>query len=234
MKTARLVVGLTLVCFPLAVQVPFGLLAIRFGYPDILLAGGSEVLPRFHAGGTSLVLTWYFYALCTLGLLPTALMLPEALDQRGRLAQFSVVAGVTAGLTQLLGLLRWTLVVPMLAQRWVERPLEQAAIEQSYELQHRLFGALVGEHVGQLFMGLWTVAVALLLLRTGGPRWLAVGGLVAGGLFLLGLGAGLARALPLPAALGQVPMLAFVLWSAWSVALGGLLLRRRNRSQKGE
>ncbi len=78
----RLVIGLSLIAFPLAVQVPFTLLVERFSYPDILLRSADEVLTRFHAGGSAMVFTWYAYALCTLGLLFVA-TLSGAAAQRG-------------------------------------------------------------------------------------------------------------------------------------------------------
>jgi hypothetical protein len=84
-----------------------------------------------------------------------------------------------------------------------------------------------GEHVGQLFMGVWTALASALLLRALGSRLLAVAGFLASALFLVGLGAGLSRAVPLPAALQQVPMVAFIAWSLWSIAAGVTLLRCR-------
>jgi hypothetical protein len=86
---------------------------------------------------------------------------------------------------------------------------------------------LLGEHVGQLFMGVWTALASLLLLRALGSRVLAGLGFLAAALFLVGLGAGLSRAVPMPAALQQLPMVAFILWSLWSIATGVALLRRR-------
>ena len=41
MSRQRLAVGLSLVAFPLVVQVPFNLLVVRFSYPDILLRGAA-------------------------------------------------------------------------------------------------------------------------------------------------------------------------------------------------
>lgn len=125
-----------------------------------------------------------------------------------------------------MGLLRWTLVVPYLAARWVEHPEQHAFIEIAYETQHRLFGVMIGEHVGPLFMGLWTMAVSVMLSRADAPKWLSVVGWVSGVMFLLGLGSGLSRAVPMPSFVQLLPMLAFIGWSLWAIATGVLLIVR--------
>lgn len=219
--------GLVMVAFPLAVQAPFGWLAATFSYPDILLRPPDEMLVRFHAGGAAMVWAWYAYAACTAGLLAMAVLLPRVLGARGAVAQASVALGVVAAVAQALGLLRWVLVVPWLAARWVEDPGARPALAVAYEVQHRLFGVVLGEHLGQAAMGGWTLAAAVLLARAGAPRWLVGLGAVCGGLFWLGLGAGLVRVVPLPAAVGQVPVVAFVLWSGWCVAAGVGVLRSK-------
>ncbi len=200
MNRQRLVAGLSLIAFPLAVQVPFTLLIRRFSYPDILLRGADEVLTRFHAGGSEMVWTWYLYALCTLGLGFVATLLPDALGQHGPIARSSVVSGVIAALVQLFGLLRWVLVVP--------------------------FITMLGEHVGPLFMAVWTTTASLMLLKAHAPKVIAVAGFVSAVLFLAGLGSGLSRAVPMPAFVQPLPMVAFIVWSVWALATGVLLVVR--------
>jgi hypothetical protein len=230
MNRQRLAVGLSLIAFPLAVQVPFTLLVERFSYPDILLRPADEVLTRFHAGGNAMVWTWYAYALCTLGLAFIATLLPDALEQKGAVARASVVSGVIAAIAQLLGLLRWTLVIPFLATRWVEHADQHQALEVAYEVQHRLFGVLLGEHVGPLFMATWTALVSVMIVKTNGSRAIAGAGFVSAVLFLGGLGSGLSRAVPMPALVQPLPMLAFIVWSVWAVATGALLVIRARRA----
>jgi hypothetical protein len=47
----------------LAFNSAFALLAARFDYPDILREPTADVLAKFRAGGTSLVLLWWAFAL---------------------------------------------------------------------------------------------------------------------------------------------------------------------------
>lgn len=226
MNRKTLLAGVTLIAFPLLVQVPFSLLAAKFSYPDILSRPAHEVLTRFHDGGSAMIWTWYAYALCTLGLGLAASLLPEALGQKGTtVARVSVIAGVIASVAQLLGLLRWTMVVPFLASRWVEHPEQRQVLELAYEVQHRLFGVMIGEHVGQLFMALWTALASVLLLQAGRSKMVASVGFVSAFLFITGLGAQLARSLTMPAFVLHLPMLAFVAWSVWAIAAGVSVLR---------
>ena len=118
------------------------------------------------------------------------------------------------------------MVVPFLASRWVEHPEQRELLELAYEVQHRLFGVMIGEHVGQLFMGAWTALVSVLILRARGPRILAAVGFSAAALFIGGMGAQLARAVSMPGFVQQLPMIAFIAWSAWAIATGVLVALR--------
>lgn len=227
MKTQRLVAGIALILFPVAVQVPFGLLAARFSYPDILTRDAGEVLTRFQAGGPAMVWTWYAYALCTLGLAVIATLLPRALGQTGPVAQLSTLSGVLASVAQLFGLLRWTMVVPFLAERWVANPEQRPALEVAYEVQHRLFGVMIGEHGGQIFMGAWTALASVLLWRAGAFKAIPLAGFAAAALFIAGLGAQLGRAVPVPDALDHAPLYAFIVWSLWAIGAGLVLVLGR-------
>ena len=61
--TAATVAGVLLIALPLAFNAAFALLAARFDYPDVLRRPTGEVLARFAAGGTPLVLLWWAFAL---------------------------------------------------------------------------------------------------------------------------------------------------------------------------
>jgi hypothetical protein len=68
--SAVTIAGLLLIAVPLAFNVAFGLLAARFDYPDVLREPTGEVLAKFRAGGTPLVLTWWAFALTALLMVP--------------------------------------------------------------------------------------------------------------------------------------------------------------------
>jgi len=87
----------------------------------------------------------------------------------------------------LIGFLRWVFVVPSLADSYVAGDAAtQAAVAAAWTAQHQFGGALLGEHLGQLLVIAWSLAVSVLVVRTGVlPRWIGWSGLIVSGLYLL-------------------------------------------------
>jgi cytochrome bd-type quinol oxidase subunit 2 len=111
------IAGLVVIAVPLAFNGAFALLAARFDYPDILRLPTSEVLARFRAGGTSLVLIWWSFALSALLMVPLVVLLSSAIDDAdSTLLALATSVGVLAALVQFLGLVRWPFLVPYLAR----------------------------------------------------------------------------------------------------------------------
>ena len=67
--------GALLVVLPVMFNLCFALLARSFDYPDILRRPTSEVLSRFRAGGSRLLLLWWAFALTAILLAPVAVLL---------------------------------------------------------------------------------------------------------------------------------------------------------------
>jgi len=63
-----------LIAVPLGFNAAFALLAARFDYPDILRRPTPEVLTRFSAGGTGLLLLWWGFAMTAVLFAPVALL----------------------------------------------------------------------------------------------------------------------------------------------------------------
>lgn len=229
---ARLVLGAGLALVPLLVQVPFNVLVATFDYPDILRQPAGEILVRFAAGGHGLLWTWYAYALCLVPFLLIVIALPDVLEMPvGRRALVRALGTISA-VTQLVGLLRWTLVVPALAAAYTEPLASEAtrnAVAVAFDLQHRLFGNLLGEHLGQMTLALWTFLVA----GHETNRVLRTLGRLGAGLFLLGLADGLLTVVPLPgsALIAEVPLVAFLIWTVWLVATGVRVMRAAWRAR---
>jgi hypothetical protein len=57
--TTQVLTGLLLLVLPVAYNGLYILLARGFDYPDILRQPTSQILDRFAAGGSRLVLTWW-------------------------------------------------------------------------------------------------------------------------------------------------------------------------------
>jgi hypothetical protein len=209
-------------------NVTFTLLAKRFEYPDILRRPTSEILERFRAGGASLVLLWWAFALSGVLLIVSVVLLGMALGADA-LVVVATTVGVIAGLVQLLGLLRWVYLVPMLARVDADPALDtvhRAANDAVFAAQHRYLGVGVGEHLGYLFTGLWSVLIGIAVIQgTTIPSWLGWPGVVVGAGLVAGsaefLGPNEERGWPLAGA--AIPIV-YIAWSLWLLGLGIALL----------
>jgi hypothetical protein len=226
--SVEIAAGVVLVAAPLWFNANFALLAKRFEYPDILRRSTSEVLERFRAGGSGLILLWWTFMLSGLLLIAGVVLLGQVLGFAG-IVPVAVTVGVLAGLVQMLGLLRWVYAVPALARAYTDPTLEpdqrevQAAV---FRALHQYLGVGVGEHLGYLFTGLWSVLIGLGVVQgTALPSWLGWPGVVVGAGLVVGsgefLGPNEERGWSLAGA--AMPFL-YIAWSVWLLAIGIALL----------
>src|SRR3954451_13513950 len=115
--TTATIAGLLLIVVSIAFNAAFALLAARFDYPDILRQPTAEVLSRFRAGGTPLVLMWWGFALTAVLMVPLVVLLSRAIDDADpTLLAAATTVGVLAAAVQFLRLVRWAFLVPYLAR----------------------------------------------------------------------------------------------------------------------
>lgn len=179
-------IGFVLV--PILFNVFFGILAKNFEYPDILRHPTGEVLKKFSSGGSSLILTWWAFMLTAVAFVPIATAIPSIVNSTNQtLNTLVVVTGLTAGLVQFIGLSRWVFLVPFLA-RESSRADEQRkiAIDIVFQSANRFLGVAIGEHLGYLFTGLWSISASCLFIKIDQPNYpLGITGILAGVLLLI-------------------------------------------------
>ena len=229
--TVEVVTGAFLIAVPIAFNLAFFALARAFDYPDILRREPDEILRRFAAGGSGLLLRWHALLLSAIAMLPLAALLGVVLAASPELTVLTVTTGVAAALVQALGLARWPFAVPELARRYIAADGPDAAatrrsIEVVFVTLHRFFGVGIGEHLGYLLTGLWTLLVAASILSTAVvPVWLGLIGLPIGVALLIGT---LEFVGPNErdgwAIAGTIVPIAYIAWSLWLIALGVLLI----------
>ncbi|HWD44177.1 MAG TPA: DUF4386 domain-containing protein [Actinomycetota bacterium] len=229
--TTQVLTGLLLLVLPVAYNLFFTLLARGFGYPDILRQPTDQVLARFAAGGSRLVLIWWGFAMSAVLFAPAVVLVSATLaDADPTVLALATAIGLLAALVQFLGLVRWPFAVPYLARLAGDpatTPATRDAVEVVFQTLHRYLGVAVGEHLGCLLTGTWTALAGVALLQSGllHPLLGSVGLLLAP-LFVLGslefVGPFEARGWKLA---GTLVPLAYIGWSVWLLALGvGLLL----------
>lgn len=225
--------AILLIVVPVLFNVAFVALGRAFEYPSILRKEPDEILRRFAAGGSALLLRWELLLLSALAMLPLAALLAVALAAPLVWSVLAVVLGTSAALVQALGLARWPYGVAELARRYQAAPAgpegdaARETVVVTFATLHRLLGVGVGEHLGYLLTGLWTLAVAGSILATAVlPAWLGMLGIPIGAAILVGtfefVGPYERNGWKLA---GVVVPIAYLAWSAWLIALGiGLLI----------
>jgi drug/metabolite transporter (DMT)-like permease len=225
----RRATGILFVVGAVAFAAASTVLSSTFDWPDILREPSADVLPAFESGGKALVWTWFATAWTYGLLLVPILLLPAALGRRHDAAlRAATYLGATSIVLSVIGFLRWVFVVRPLADSFVGGDaVTQAAVTAAWTAQHHFGGALLGEHLGQLFAVAWSATVSALVVRTGAlPRWLGVAGLLASGVYLLNQGDILGTAIPGFPVWDLAGLLGSALWGLWILGLGVLLLRR--------
>jgi hypothetical protein len=201
----------------LLVNVAFTGLGMVFGYPDVLKHPAVDVLASFRASQGA-VSAWFL--LLAVG---AALLAPVAIGV-GRLSdaqamRWAVRAGVAAAVVQVVGLLRWPLLVPGWA---AAAAAGDPAAEEAFVTANRVLGNLIGETSGYLLTAAWTALVLVALGTAFAGRLFVVVGAVSAALILLGV----ASPLDLPL-VDLANFVGYVLWSGWLVAFAVVLLVRR-------
>ena len=219
-----------LVLLPLAFNAFFLLLGRRFDYPAILRKPTGDILSRFQAGGVSLKLGWFGFMLTAVLLAPAASLLAQVLARDGIVvASLTSLIGVLAAVVQFLGLARWPFLVPALARAYTDPGSSEARREATtivFEAFHRYLGVGVGECLGYLLTGAWTILVGVAMLRSSVfDPWLAWPGIAIGSLLLVGslefVGhfeeGGWKFA-------GSIIPITYIAWSLWLILSGIVLL----------
>lgn len=218
------ITGLVLIGVPIGFNLVFFALGRAFEYPNILRKPTDYILKRFAAGGSRLIALWYLFALTSLCAIPMALLFQQVFaDQNPQLAGVSAILGVLSGLVQAMGLFRWTFLVPKLAEQYNDpaaTPAVRDTVGVVFHAFHEYIGVAVGEHLGYLFTGTWSIAVSIMMLSsTVFSPIIGILGIVSAVGIMTGL---LEPAGWKPA--GMINAMSYILWSLWLIISGIVLI----------
>lgn len=216
-------IGWLLIAGAIGVFIPYTMLTITFEYPDILRQDTAIILTKFHEGGSKLIFTWFAFALVGIPLLPAYILIGTKLENKSSLARVATTIGIIGLIVQMIGLLRWTFVVPVLADAFVNATNDttRTAAIVAFKTIHQFAGVLLGEHLGQLFTIIWTVLISISFSRLKlFPKWVNLLGVVSAFIYLL------AQAELLSTVISGFPvwdMAGFIgstLWLIWLIIIG--------------
>jgi hypothetical protein len=218
------IMGLVLILLPIAFNVVFFALGRAFEYPNILRKPTDYILKRFAEGGSRLIALWYAFAVTALLAIPMALLFQLVfIDQQPQLAAISAIVGVLSGLVQAMGLFRWTFLVPTLAKQYnagTATPATRDAVAVVFHAFHQYVGVAIGEHLGYLFTGAWTILISVMMFTS--PIFSPLLGIF-GIISALGIMVGLFEPAGWKPA-GAINAISYIVWSLWLVISGVILI----------
>jgi hypothetical protein len=202
-------------------NVAFTALGSVFNYPDVLDEPAGQVLTDF-ADHQSAVGGWFLVLA-----LSAALLAPVAI-RVGRLSahramRIAVPIGIAAAAVQVVGLLRWPLLVPGYASDAASGDSAAAAsARDSFSTASDVLGTAIGETLGYTLTAAWTVLVIVALGRRYAGTWFRVLGGASAALVFIGV----LSPLDLPG-VDMANFVGYVLWSVWLIAFAVLILVRQ-------
>jgi hypothetical protein len=235
METNNKVIGSLLITGAVALLIPYIWLTIVFEYPTILRQDTGIILTKFHEGGSALIWTWFAFALTGLPLLPSYVLLGQKLENKAPLVRVATTFGLIGLIVQMVGLLRWTFVVPVLADTYIHATdaATQAAAIVSFRTIHQFGGVILGEQLGQLFTIIWTVLMSLSFVRVGIlPRWINALGILSSAIYLLAQAELFATVLPGFPVWDMAGFVGSTLWLLWLVMVGFQFLTNQKATHK--
>lgn len=228
--TFRKLGGIFFIVGAVLVNIPYTLLIMKFDYPDILRLPTAEILTRFNAGGDALIYTWLAFAWVGLPMLFGAMMLKRILaDEHAPFLESATTLGVIGFIVQVIGLLRWVFVVPVLARLYTDPGTDaatQAAVAAVFTAVHQFGGVILGEHLGQFLIILWMSIISGILYRSKMfSKWVARLGWFASAVYLLAQTELLATAIPTFPVVDWAGLVGSLLWLAWMIVVGVYLVK---------
>lgn len=222
------VIGSLLITGAVTLLIPYNILIFTFDYPDILRQDTATVLNKFHEGGSTLILTWFAFAITGIPLIPAYILIGQELENKTNIARIATTLGLIGLIVQMIGLMRWTFVVPVLADTFVNATDDatRTAAIVAFKMIHQFAGVILGEHLGQLFTIAWTLMISVALQRLMAiPRWVSYLGYVASVIYLLAQAELFATVIPSFPVWDPAGFLGSTLWLTWLIVLGVFYLR---------
>jgi hypothetical protein len=141
-------------------------LQAAFDFPDILREPAADRLTLFASKESIIIPTYWIYAMTGLLQVAFSVMLWRVSRVRDTaLGQLAVVFGILTGVFQVMGFIRWVVVIPVLADA-LKSGTPAASVDLIESVLNAYGGMAVGEHLGFMSQATWCVLLGLSLLKS--------------------------------------------------------------------
>ena len=213
-----------------AVIVPVIILGANFNFPDILRRPADEAFTLFKQNQSAIVFGYYIFVLSALLFIPMSYFLQKSLIKTESKLAYNMLTGlgIATAIFQCIGFIRWIFMMPFLTKQYFEHPENKNTIALIYETLNRYAGKSIGEHLGFIAMGFWTICLGVIIIKHPNfNKWLGYGAIFIGILLLVSLAEGFVE--NLATIFGQINFMANTLWSIWILILCWFLYKLKEK-----
>ena len=166
----------------LLIFVPTFVLGAAINWPDSLDYPASQLLPELIEQEGAVRFGYIAYLIYSILFVFSMFMLTKLSSGKAMAAMFGIILAFAVASTtaRSIGIVRWLVPMPQLAESWVSATTvqERYAISVTYDSLN-LFGGTVGEVLGvSIFAALSLLAISIAFLRDGLPKWIGIFGLI--------------------------------------------------------
>lgn len=222
MRTEK-IIGLLLIVGSLLLLVPYTILTILFEYPLILREDAGIVLTRFSQGGPTLIIVWWLFAIVGLPILEAYVLIGQKLEGKIYYMRWATTLGIISGIVQIIGLLRWSFVVPFLANTFVSTQNDsiREMCKIVFKAFHQFGGVVLGEHIGQLFTIAWVILICSAFYKLKlMPNWIIVFGYTSAAIYLMAQAELFATVIPDFPVWNYAGLIGSTMWLIWMIIIG--------------
>ena len=208
------------------VIVPVSILGANFNFPDVLRHPAASAFALFKQNQTIIIIGYYIFLISSLLFIPLSYFLYKSLFQAKNKVALNMLVGfgITTAIFQCLGFVRWIFVMPYLTENYYSNPNKKETIELIYETLNRFLGMSVGEHLGFIAMGFWTICLGTIILRHNKfYNWISYSGITIGVFLIISTAEHFGG--KYAALFGTFNFLANTLWSIWLAILAFFIFK---------
>ena len=230
---SKKITSIIIILHVVLLYVSYMILQSVFDFPDILRRSMDEIFALFHQNRSSIIPTYYGFTLTGVTFILISLFSYRALRKTDRDMLFvAAIIGTICGLLQSLGYVRWAFLIPVLDNHLHNPALTQSgkeSIELILDSFHTYAGVALGENLGFVFQGLWTIFFSIALLKHPAfSKWIGRSGIVWGiGILVYSL----EQFGGMFSSLGFINIIVQAAWASWLIIIASIFYKMDNENE---